>query len=102
MAKNGFRVMDSDMHIVEPLGLWRRYIDPSYRDQAPRGLNRHFRDLGVEVAGRVFPAPNRSYPNAITPVMALGDPEPSIKLLGNSVPPIHWRFCDNSSRDGVM
>ena len=40
-----------------------------YRDRAPIGLNRHFRDLGVEVEGRVFPTPNRSYSNAITPIM---------------------------------
>ena len=46
MAKNGFRVMDSDMHIVEPADLWERYIDPAFRDRAPQGTNRHPRDLG--------------------------------------------------------
>ena len=28
MAKNGFKVFDSDMHIMEPPDLWERYIDP--------------------------------------------------------------------------
>jgi predicted TIM-barrel fold metal-dependent hydrolase len=51
MAKNGFRVLDSDMHVVEPVDLWPRYIDPAYRDRAPVGLNRHQRDLGVTVNG---------------------------------------------------
>lgn len=69
MARKGFKVMDSDMHVVEPADLWQNYIDPAYRDRAPVGLSRHFRDLGVEVEGRVFPTPNRSYSNAITPVM---------------------------------
>ena len=69
MARNGFKVMDSDMHIVEPADLWQKYMEPGYRDRAPVGLNRHFRDLGVEVEGRVFPTPNRSYSNAITPIM---------------------------------
>ena len=36
--KNGFRVMDSDMHIIEPADLWLRYIDPAFKDRAPRGL----------------------------------------------------------------
>jgi hypothetical protein len=27
MAKNGFKVFDSDMHIVEPADLWERYIE---------------------------------------------------------------------------
>jgi len=27
MAKNGFKILDSDMHITEPADLWERYID---------------------------------------------------------------------------
>ncbi|MDP6559106.1 MAG: hypothetical protein QF619_03060 [Candidatus Binatia bacterium] len=38
MAKNGFKVLDSDMHITEPLDLWERYMEPIFRDQAPHGL----------------------------------------------------------------
>ena len=38
MAKNGFKVLDSDMHIMEPPDLWQRYIDPEFRDQAPHIL----------------------------------------------------------------
>src|ERR671934_961175 len=69
MAKAGFKVMDSDMHIVEPTDLWERYIDPAFRDRAPRGLRRHPRDLGVQVGESIFPLPNRSYANAIAPLM---------------------------------
>ena len=69
MAKDGFKVMDSDMHIVEPTDLWERYIDPAFKDRAPRGLSRHPRDLGVQVGESVFPLPNRSYANAIAPLM---------------------------------
>ena len=69
MAKNGFKVLDSDMHVVEPVDLWVKYIDPAFRDRASRGLARHLRDLGVEVDGQVFPIPNRSYADAITPLM---------------------------------
>ena len=28
MARNGMKIMDSDMHIIEPPDLWKRYIDP--------------------------------------------------------------------------
>jgi predicted TIM-barrel fold metal-dependent hydrolase len=31
MAKNGFRVMDSDLHVVEPRTLWEDYLDPKFR-----------------------------------------------------------------------
>ena len=57
MAKNGFKVMDSDMHVFEPADLWQRYIDPKYADRAPKGLNRSFRDLGIEVEGKTLPIP---------------------------------------------
>src|SRR5436305_5929917 len=36
MAKNGFRVMDSDIHVIEPRDVWVRYMEPAFRDQAPR------------------------------------------------------------------
>ena len=49
--KNGFKVMDSDMHIIEPPDLWQRYIDPDFRDRAPIGQTRHNRDLGVTFRG---------------------------------------------------
>jgi len=69
MAKNGFKVFDSDMHLIEPADLWERYIDPAYKDRAPKGLRRHPRDLAVQVAGHTFPPENRSYANAIRPIM---------------------------------
>ena len=36
MAKNGFKIMDSDMHVFEPPDLWEKYIDPAYRNRVPR------------------------------------------------------------------
>jgi hypothetical protein len=38
MAHGGFKVLDSDIHVIEPPDLWPRYIDPAFRDLAPRGL----------------------------------------------------------------
>src|SRR5438045_4235626 len=31
-----YNVVDADGHILEPLDLWAKYIDPAYRDRAPR------------------------------------------------------------------
>jgi uncharacterized protein len=46
MAKQGFKVLDSDMHVMEPPDLWERYIDGKYRARAPRGLTSgNVRDL---------------------------------------------------------
>ncbi len=46
MAKNGFKILDSDMHIMEPPDLWERYIDKKFKDKAPRGVTSHnVRDL---------------------------------------------------------
>jgi len=45
MAKNGFKVMDSDMHVIEPPDLWQRYIAPEFKEQGPRGLTETVADL---------------------------------------------------------
>ena len=48
MAKNGFLVFDSDMHIMEPPDLWERYIDERYRSVAPVGVtSENVRDLRI-------------------------------------------------------
>ena len=31
-----YNVIDSDGHVLEPLDLWVNYIDPAFRDRAPR------------------------------------------------------------------
>ncbi|MDE0035128.1 MAG: amidohydrolase family protein [Deltaproteobacteria bacterium] len=37
MAKNGFKVLDSDMHVFEPHDLYLKYMDPEWGDRIPRG-----------------------------------------------------------------
>src|ERR1700739_3829581 len=31
-----YNVIDADGHILEPLDLWDKYIDPKFRDRAPK------------------------------------------------------------------
>jgi len=51
MSRNGFKVIDSDMHIVEPADLWQRYMDPRFRDGAPVGSRSNIpRDIGVSLS----------------------------------------------------
>ena len=45
--KQGFKVMDSDMHIIEPPDLWQCYIEPEFKGQAPRGPTNSVGDLGM-------------------------------------------------------
>jgi predicted TIM-barrel fold metal-dependent hydrolase len=63
--KNGFKILDSDMHVMEPADLWERYIDSRFRARAPRGItSRNVRDLrlahpdGSEWAHRSTPQNN--------------------------------------------
>ena len=35
MAKRGFRIMDSDLHVMEPADLFERYIEEPFRERAP-------------------------------------------------------------------
>ncbi len=46
MTKKGFKILDSDMHVMEPPDLWERYIDKKFAARAPRGVTSHnVRDL---------------------------------------------------------
>ena len=37
MAKNGFKILDSDMHVFEPHDLYLKYMNPKWGDRIPRG-----------------------------------------------------------------
>lgn len=37
MAKSGFKIFDSDMHVFEPHDLYLNYMDPKWGDRIPRG-----------------------------------------------------------------
>ena len=50
MAKQGFKVMDSDMHVIEPPDLWQNYMEPAYRDRAPWGTRNSVRDISIQFA----------------------------------------------------
>jgi len=48
VASNGFKVFDSDMHVMEPPDLWERYIAPEFKSLAPRGMaSENVRDLRI-------------------------------------------------------
>ena len=56
MPSSAFRIIDADGHVMEPLGMWERYIDPRYRAQAPR-IHRTPGRTGFESGGRLSPRP---------------------------------------------
>ena len=37
--KNGFKILDSDMHLREPANLWDKYMEPEWRERAPKILS---------------------------------------------------------------
>ena len=48
MAKQGFKVIDSDIHVVEPKDLWLRYLEPEFVKDDPRPAGHHpIFDLGL-------------------------------------------------------
>ncbi|MEE9248408.1 MAG: amidohydrolase family protein [Dehalococcoidia bacterium] len=56
MVKNGFRVMDSDMHVIEPPDLWQRYIDADFLQRAPKGISRWPGDMQIDLEGHLMPS----------------------------------------------
>jgi uncharacterized protein len=75
MAKNGFKLIDAEMHVMEPPDLWQRYIATEFRDRAPRRLEERRWDIRTMVEGEVMAAmPGGDWP-AVTDAeqKALGD-----------------------------
>ncbi len=74
MSRDGFLIMDSDLHLLEPDDLWARYLDEPYRADPPRFFGAQRQSLapniedkgnadtifGMEVQGRAIPAYVRS------------------------------------------
>src|SRR5208282_2610749 len=56
MAKNGFKLIDAEMHVMEPVDLWQRYIDPEFKARAPRRLDERRWDIRTVVEGEVMAA----------------------------------------------
>src|SRR5437868_13260068 len=54
MARNGFRLIDAEMHVMEPTDLWQRYIDPEFKDRAPRRLSERKWDIRTLVEGEIM------------------------------------------------
>jgi uncharacterized protein len=54
VAKNGFKVFDSDLHVQEPWDLWLRYIEPRYKDRAPIGARNYVMDPTLVHEGKAI------------------------------------------------
>jgi hypothetical protein len=54
MAKNGFKLIDAEMHVMEPADLWQRYIDPEFMARAPQRLDERRWDIRTLVEGEVM------------------------------------------------
>jgi hypothetical protein len=39
-VKNGFKVLDSDLHTMEPDGLWEKYLEAPFKKFAPQFTRR--------------------------------------------------------------
>jgi predicted TIM-barrel fold metal-dependent hydrolase len=57
VAKQGYRILDSDMHVIEPHDLWLEYLPPRWRERAPRlAKSPRTGAFGWSCEGRMFPA----------------------------------------------
>jgi len=67
MALRRFRIIDADGHVMEPRGMWERYIAPSLKDRAPRVVRLADGGTRISVEGRLCPRPDGT--NRISPAM---------------------------------
>ena len=63
MSKRGYQMIDAEMHVMEPVDLWDKYIDAEFKDRAPRRLNERRWDIRTQVDGEILATlPGGDYP----------------------------------------
>ncbi len=50
--KNGYRILDVDLHVIEPSTLWEDHIDPAFKSRAPKLVQPL---MQLEVEGKQYP-----------------------------------------------
>ncbi len=55
MTAQRFRIIDADGHVMEPVGMWERYIDPAFRARAPRLVKEGDGHTRFTTEGRMLP-----------------------------------------------
>ncbi|HEV8719308.1 MAG TPA: hypothetical protein VGW77_01560, partial [Candidatus Binatia bacterium] len=64
--KSNFKIMDSDMHLREPADLWEKYMEPEWRERAPRVLSSTARSSAmVLIDGKVLQGYQPTYRGGI-------------------------------------
>ncbi|MBH74415.1 MAG: hypothetical protein CL896_01300 [Dehalococcoidia bacterium] len=54
MSKNGYKMVDSELHVMEPVDLWDKYIADEFKDRAPRRMQEGFWDIRTLVEGEMM------------------------------------------------
>ena len=94
-----YNCVDADGHILEPLDLWDKYIDPKFRDRAPR--------IQRTDAGDLFWIDGMKTPVPLGIVAAAGKPAEEIRMMGTRFEDLHrggWdpdARLEDQARDGV-
>ncbi len=60
--RNGYRVIDTDCHQMEPPQMWAEYIDPEFSDRAPASADMGNGRTGMMVEGESLAKQDGSYP----------------------------------------
>src|SRR6187431_2066314 len=92
VTRRPYPVISADSHITEPPNTYLDYIDPAYRDRAPKMV-----DMG-EGIGDMFVIDGMKKPIPMGLVAAAGKPPEEIKVKGVRFEELHRSGWDPNSR----
>src|SRR3979490_1763188 len=52
-----YNVIDADGHVLEPVDIWEKYMDPAYRDRAPRIIVDKDGKERLNIEGKILGSP---------------------------------------------
>jgi hypothetical protein len=87
MAREGYFILDSDLHLMEPYDLWERYLEGPHKASPPHFFAAHRRPeeeikvVGMEVQGLAIPgARPLAGRDRLKPRVAAAQPRPASAL----------------------
>lgn len=54
MAKKGYKMIDAELHVMEPVDLWDNYIADEFKDRAPKRMSEGHWDIRTLVEGEMM------------------------------------------------
>ena len=96
MAKNGLKLIDAEMHVMVPVDLWERYIDPEFAARATAAQRASMGQPVLLPGLCVLKRPVRHFINSLT-ISSAAKTSLLVRIAPSAYAATGQRRCDDTS-----